>query len=65
MEKFEGLNYFKYIGPEPDLLGHNALGQWRGNLFTVQLDNLNHLWAFGWHESNLDFWELITEVSSG
>lgn len=66
---------YRYIGEDPTLRGHTALGQVMSsrecelpnglllpaidNKFAVQLDDMDHPWAYGWHEANPSDWEEV------
>lgn len=50
----------KYVGKEPSLVGHTALARWTGlgsgSQFVVQVDELSHPMAHGWHEARRADW---------
>lgn len=50
---------YEYIGADPRLAGHTALGRTVDGVFKVQLDNINHPWAYGWHETPIVDWKLL------
>lgn len=50
---------YVYIGPDERLIGHSAYGIDREGVFTVQVDDLTHEWADGWHESPKSEWEVL------
>ncbi len=52
---------YRYIGVDPFLSGMTALGQEADNVFTVQADDLEHPWAFDWHETSKTDWQEIDE----
>jgi len=49
----------KYIGSDPDLIGHTAMGRWQGGNFFVQVDDITHPMSHWWWDQNSDDWELI------
>ena len=60
------MKQYRYIGDDEFLIGMTALGQYNApacdpSKFAVQVDDLNHPWAFGWHETPAEGWELESE----
>ena len=57
------LRSYRYVGRSRKLRGKTALGKFTTDgKFFVQVDDMNHPWAFGWHSTNPSSWEL-TETS--
>jgi hypothetical protein len=52
---------YRYIGTDPLLIQHTALGQEIDGVFKVQVDCLSHLWSHGWHESPQHDWQVDNE----
>jgi hypothetical protein len=50
-------SHYGYIGTDPSLLGHTALGMIKNGVFQVQVDDLEHPWTFGWHETPPTDWK--------
>lgn len=54
----------RYVGQKPELIGRTALGIWQGEgknmLFLVQVNDLQHPWAFGWHVTPREDWRHYT-----
>jgi hypothetical protein len=55
------MKHYQYIGTSLRLTGHWALGRFVDGKFLVQVDNINHPWAHGWHETNPNDWKEETE----
>jgi hypothetical protein len=43
------MNKYIYVGMAPGLLRRTAWGHYIQGRFYVQLDDLDHPWAYGWH----------------
>jgi hypothetical protein len=40
-------------------MGKTALGRFWDGIFVVQVDEFDHMWSHGWHETPVADWELI------
>jgi hypothetical protein len=58
------LKRYRYIGANPSLTrGMTALGQSVDGVFKVQVDDICHPWAYGWHETPAEDWvEIEAEI---
>lgn len=52
------IKMYKYIGEDPHLKGHRALGMIMDGTFKVQVNDRNHHWAYGWWATPESEWEL-------
>jgi hypothetical protein len=50
---------YRYIGTDSSLASMTALGQLVDGVFKVQVDDLDHPWAFGWHATSDEDWKEI------
>ena len=59
-----------YVGEHPGLVGHTAVGKYQlgrhdsVRLF-VQVDEIPHMWAYGWHETDAEDWEIVIHQHYG
>ena len=53
---------YRYIGNDPKLKGHTALGELRNRIgFCVQVEDTSHPYSRGWHLAIREDWELIKD----
>lgn len=46
-----------YMGDDPFLIGHKALGMFVLGVFKVQVNDLSHPWAFDHHKTSILDWD--------
>ncbi len=49
---------YRYIGNDPTLTGHTALGRFEQGKFWIQVDHFKHPWSYGWHVTPFEDWEI-------
>lgn len=52
---------YLYVGSDPLLKKHTALGRYDEGIFMVQVDDISHPWSHGWHITDRDHWIEVIE----